>query len=1040
MKWAIVTVLFLYAFEGISANSERGMFRIEIANCNQSSFIIDHNSIPTVSGLNRDLSYAVGFKLKNHAEIITVAEIFDQCKKYDTLINTSYELADINVYDGNGRKMDVSYIELNRSSNLASIFLSNKSEHQYLKHGFIPEFKSKLMAFDFGATKGLHFSVGDTDPKPAYLDFIAFKKEYPPTKDLYFDVKTDASSISLGSPIIRVVKNRKGVLVPTDTILGMIHSVQTVKSGKSAYLFGLPLEAREFWTDIQADSLFHARAISDIQLVSNAPIRDEVKSKMPFKRRHVKALTYIRKKSLEWDLQRLYQKSYSSSIISTIYSDGSATQSDIKKGTRRGQWYSNNVKNYPFVFRFITMYGKQYAKENAPSNVFNLDFFENLTPDSLTTKEMKWMVKAGFTKDLLRKYLEELYQYIDARQNYAKAREFVAEENCKDAFEMFNKLKLSKYGTKREVQNLLTKAKNKCTYLLDECLADILAKGLDPCDSLTLKAYDKCFIYSFNTEDEKKIQDAMEVVNEAVCPGDCQTQQDEIVRSFYRSFEYHRRRLSQEYEVDLSKLEPVIEIKQVNDEDCHDIDVSIDVKVSGKFYGKIDNFVNGLKFRGKRFSYALGEYDDIESKLSAYLIQSAILSFEESVRDLSTERIVVRLVGAADATPFHGEFQYNGLYGPLEVADYKTLRKAEKGSRPAYIDLIAPEEIEKLERAPGLSEIKYPAFTKSDYENYRLANARAMAFKTFLSHADSRILHTDNIKTEGIIYKESYGKKYRYVDIDLRLVSKNRKVEQGPIWPEGKPRYHGIFIAAQDYKGRDQGGPNGLKQPIAEVTSVAKVLKKKYGFTADFIIDPDHTKLNNVLDSLKHLPDSVTNVLLYYTGHGEVDTIDAQVKGFWLPVDAPAKYDPNTWVSNATVREALHAMENKHVALISDICYAGTIFSRSPMYDDSPLTEDEVNRRRELYGSRQALTSTSFFRVPDGGLDEGAFAGILIGCLQQNRRGLLSLEALSGCLKSKIKRNARLEKTYDVQLQPLISDTQHTGHFGGEFVLRKTRK
>ena len=56
--------------------------------------------------------------------------------------------------------------------------------------------------------------------------------------------------------------------------------------------------------------------------------------------------------------------------------------------------------------------------------------------------------------------------------------------------------------------------------------------------------------------------------------------------------------------------------------------------------------------------------------------------------------------------------------------------------------------------------------------------------------------------------------------------------------------------------------------------------------------------------------------------HGVLDrTID---KGYWLPVDADEENRSN-WVSNTDIRDHLKGMGAKHVMIVADSCYSGTL-------------------------------------------------------------------------------------------------------------------
>jgi len=61
---------------------------------------------------------------------------------------------------------------------------------------------------------------------------------------------------------------------------------------------------------------------------------------------------------------------------------------------------------------------------------------------------------------------------------------------------------------------------------------------------------------------------------------------------------------------------------------------------------------------------------------------------------------------------------------------------------------------------------------------------------------------------------------------------------------------------------------------------------------------------------------------LKYADHGELEQ-DSE-RGYWLPVDAEPISTAN-WISNLQITDILEAMSAKHVMVIADSCYSGTI-------------------------------------------------------------------------------------------------------------------
>ena len=81
------------------------------------------------------------------------------------------------------------------------------------------------------------------------------------------------------------------------------------------------------------------------------------------------------------------------------------------------------------------------------------------------------------------------------------------------------------------------------------------------------------------------------------------------------------------------------------------------------------------------------------------------------------------------------------------------------------------------------------------------------------------------------------------------------------------------------------------------------------------------------------------NLLIYYAGHGHLD--EKEEKGYWLPIDASMER-PSKWVSNSFISDQAKATEAKHVLLIVDSCFSGSL-TKTRSADTKKITEDQMN-------------------------------------------------------------------------------------------------
>ena len=169
------------------------------------------------------------------------------------------------------------------------------------------------------------------------------------------------------------------------------------------------------------------------------------------------------------------------------------------------------------------------------------------------------------------------------------------------------------------------------------------------------------------------------------------------------------------------------------------------------------------------------------------------------------------------------------------------------------------------------------------------------------------------------------------------------------------------------------------------------------------------------------------NFLLYYAGHGHLD--EAANEGYWLPVDAESD-DPSNWLQNDTIVAQLRAMEAKHVMVVADSCFAGsltrtTLTRALKVKPRSPEYHSELQRISNKK-SRTALTSGGLEPVLDSGSDgHSVFAGAFISALENND-GVLDAHMLFIQVRDNVRNNSSQNPEY--------SPIYETGHDGGDFL------
>ncbi len=223
----------------------------------------------------------------------------------------------------------------------------------------------------------------------------------------------------------------------------------------------------------------------------------------------------------------------------------------------------------------------------------------------------------------------------------------------------------------------------------------------------------------------------------------------------------------------------------------------------------------------------------------------------------------------------------------------------------------------------------------------------------------------------------------------------------------GFGRFHALVIGNQDYTHLTK-----LKTPLADTKAVAKVLEEQYGFTVDLLLDKSRAEILLALAKLrKTMTSAEDNLLIYYAGHGYLD--EATGTGYWQPVDAETD---NTvyWIPTDEITRLLKAIQARHVLVVADSCYSGSLLTRdSGARLPTGVERDEWLRRMQERRSRTALTSGGEEPVADGGgSGHSIFAKVLLEVLRENR-GILDGDRLFDKIKRPVVLYADQTPRYD---------------------------
>ena len=198
--------------------------------------------------------------------------------------------------------------------------------------------------------------------------------------------------------------------------------------------------------------------------------------------------------------------------------------------------------------------------------------------------------------------------------------------------------------------------------------------------------------------------------------------------------------------------------------------------------------------------------------------------------------------------------------------------------------------------------------------------------------------------------------------------------------------YYALVIGNSKYQ-FSQDIPT-LKSPRSDAEAISALLEQKYDYIVVSLIDANRDQILGALNTLRETLREEDNLLIYYAGHGILD--EGNGRGYWLPVDAEPYPQTAKWISADDITDILNSMRAKHVLVVADSCYSGSLTTTN----NSPLGLGVPQEERFYWlktiankPARMALTSGNLSPVLDGGGGQHSiFAMALLEVLGTNNR------------------------------------------------------
>ena len=247
-------------------------------------------------------------------------------------------------------------------------------------------------------------------------------------------------------------------------------------------------------------------------------------------------------------------------------------------------------------------------------------------------------------------------------------------------------------------------------------------------------------------------------------------------------------------------------------------------------------------------------------------------------------------------------------------------------------------------------------------------------------------------------------------------VAKAKEPEQEKF--KSNEKYYALVIGNNNYEHLEK-----LDAAENDAEVIADVLTNKYGFEVDLLLNADYDTTVNSLFKITNKLKRNDNLLIYYAGHGELDK--AENRGYWLPVDASYELR-SKWISNQRIVDRIKATKAKHVLLIADSCFSGTLMRSGTNPDVNEAIDEKYIERLKSKKTRLVITSGGNEPVVDSdGGDHSLFAFKLIDTLKNNNTVINSQMLFE---------NIRRYVVSNADQTPERALVHKTGHDGGDFL------
>ena len=179
---------------------------------------------------------------------------------------------------------------------------------------------------------------------------------------------------------------------------------------------------------------------------------------------------------------------------------------------------------------------------------------------------------------------------------------------------------------------------------------------------------------------------------------------------------------------------------------------------------------------------------------------------------------------------------------------------------------------------------------------------------------------------------------------------------------------HALMFATNVYDSFSE-----LVNPVLDASTIASELSENYGVKTEVVTNPTLTQtVEKIREYASRKYNEDENLIIFFAGHGEYDEIFKE--GYVISRDSRADdISKTSYLSHSNLRTMVNNINCKHIFLVMDVCFGGTIDpylassshrGSMEMYADIP--KEEFIDRKLKYKTRLYLTSGGKEYVPDG--------------------------------------------------------------------------